>query len=175
MKLKAQIAILLFVASLTIIACKKDSGTTNFRVRLTDAPMQAEEVNIDLREVRVKYTNSSDSSSSDNGWVTLTTTPGIYNLLDFQNGFDTLIAQGNLPTGQFIKEIRLILDSNNTIKVDTSVYPLRIPSGAESGLKIKINKKLQGDIDSLVIDFDAALSVKQEAGGYMLRPVIKIK
>jgi type 1 fimbria pilin len=175
MKLKSLIAISVIMASVTFVACKKESGTTSFRVRLTDAPAQVEEVNIDLREVQVKFSQSSDTSSSNNGWTTLTTTPGVYNLLDFQNGLDTLIAQGNLPTGQFVKEIRLILDSNNTIKVDSSVYPLRIPSGAESGLKIKISKKLQGDLDSVVIDFDAALSIRQEANGYMLRPVVRIK
>ena len=175
MKLKLMIAVSLIVASVTFIACNKDAEQTNFRVRMTDAPMAVNEVNISLREIQVKYTNSDDSATANNGWVTLQTTPGIYNLLDYQNGLDTLVAQGNLPTGQVIKEIRFVVDSNNTIKVDSTVYPLRIPSGAESGLKIKINKRLQGDIDSVLLDFDAALSIKQEASGYMLRPVIKIK
>jgi hypothetical protein len=46
-----------------------------------------------------------------------------------------------------------------------TVYPLTIPSGSQSGLKIKINKKLHSSLDSLLIDFDAALSVKKKAMG----------
>jgi hypothetical protein len=58
--------------------------------------------------------------------------------------------------------------------VGSEVYPLVIPSGSESGLKIKMQKTLNGGIDYLTLDFDAALSVHQEASGYKLRPVIKI-
>jgi hypothetical protein len=189
MKMKYLIAIALTMASVTFFACKKEASSeqTNFRVRMTDAPVNADEVNIDLREVQVKYQHAESDSLEDNdstdmedssathGWVKLDTHAGIYNLLDLQNGLDTMIAQGNLPTGQFVKEIRLIVGSNNTIKIDSSVYPLRIPSGAETGLKIKINKKLQASFETVVIDFDAALSIKEENGNYMLRPVLKVK
>jgi hypothetical protein len=66
------------------------------------------------------------------------------------------------------------LGSENTIKVGTEIYPLTIPSGSESGLKIKMNKTLNGGIDYLTLDFDAALSINQEISGYKLRPVIRI-
>jgi Domain of unknown function (DUF4382) len=56
------------------------------------------------------------------------------------------------------------------------VYPLTIPSGSESGLKIKLSKKLNAQLDSVVIDFDAALSIlKTGVGDYKLKPVLKIK
>ncbi|HET9277454.1 MAG TPA: DUF4382 domain-containing protein, partial [Flavitalea sp.] len=65
---------------------------------------------------------------------------------------------------------------NNTIKVNDAVFPLTVPSGSESGLKIKINKKLNAAIETLIIDFDAALSIHEEGtGDYKLRPVLKIK
>jgi hypothetical protein len=161
----------LAIASLSFYACQKDSSTdtSTLKIRMTDAPLAVEEVNIDLKEVVVKL----DRDSAQ--WQTLQTTAGIYNLLDFQNGVDTLIAQGTLPTAS-VKEIRLIVGANNTIKVDGETFPLTIPSGAESGLKIKVDKKLRASsIDSILIDFDAALSVKREGNGYKLRPVIKVK
>jgi hypothetical protein len=80
-----------------------------------------------------------------------------------------------LPS-EVVKEIRLVLGSDNTIKVNGTVYPLVIPSGSESGLKIKVNKKLEASIETLIIDFDAALSIHEEgAGDYKLKPVLKIK
>ena len=49
-----------------------------------------------------------------------------------------------------------------------------IPSGSQSGLKIKMNHTLNGEIDFVTLDFDAGLSVKVENGEYRLRPVVKI-
>ena len=165
---------ILFAASMVFISCSKDKteGTSRLNVRLTDAPTAYEEVNVDIREVRVKF---SDDTLSNSGWVTLTTYPGIYNLLAYQNGVDTLLGTGVFPL-QVVKEIRFILGPNNTIKDAGVVYPLTIPSGSESGLKLKINKALHATLETIIIDFDAALSVKKEGpGDYKLRPVLKIK
>ncbi|MBK6935803.1 MAG: DUF4382 domain-containing protein [Chitinophagaceae bacterium] len=139
------------------------------KIRLTDNPVNAEEVNVDIQQVRV---NLQDDST---GWVNLTTNAGIYNLLGLQNGVDTLLASGLLPTN-YVKEIRFVLGSANSIKVAGVAYPLTIPSGSESGLKIKVNKQLNTTLDSLLIDFDAALSIHQVGTGiYHLKPVLKIK
>lgn len=167
-------AILLSGTSLFVACSKtdKNAGTSNLSVRLTDAPTAFEEVNVDIREVRVKF---SDDSLSSNGWVTLNTFPGIYRLLDLQNGVDTLLATGAFPF-QTVKEIRFILGPNNTIKDAGVVYPLTVPSGSESGLKLKISKELNETLETIIIDFDAALSVKKEGtGDYKLRPVLRIK
>ncbi|HEV8079174.1 MAG TPA: DUF4382 domain-containing protein [Chitinophagaceae bacterium] len=91
-----------------------------------------------------------------------------------QNGVDTLLATGTVPTGM-VKEIRLILGSNNTVVVGGVSYPLTIPSGSESGLKIKVNKELSATLETLIVDFDAALSINLESGSYKLRPVLRIK
>jgi hypothetical protein len=166
MKTKVHISFVVLFLSL-FLACKKDSDTTSLRIKMTDAPAAFEEVNVDLQEVKIKFQN--DTSS----WVAMDANPGIYNLLELQNGIDTLIAEGVYQTGK-VKEIRLILGADNSIKAGGEVWPLTIPSGSESGLKIKIDKQLRAGIDSLVIDFDAALSVHNEAGGYKLRPVVKL-
>ncbi len=165
------IAAALIVATIGFFACKKDNTKSTLEVRLTDNPALYEEVNVDIKEVRVKLSEE----SSDNEWITLTTHAGIYDLLTLQLGVDTAIATGELPSGT-VRQIRLILGPNNTIKYNGVLYQLEIPSGAESGLKIMVNKKLEETRETMVIDFDAALSVRQETNGeYKLRPVIKEK
>ncbi len=156
------------LVTFSVFSCKKDSGgSTTLRVKLTDAPASFEEVNVDLKEIRIKL--EGDTSS----WLSMKTEAGIYNLLELQNGVDTLISELVLPQGK-VKEIRLVLGQENSIKAGGEVFPLTIPSGSESGLKIKVDKELRGPVDSLLIDFDAALSVKSEEGGYKLRPVVKL-
>lgn len=156
-----------FSAILVYSSCKKDAHGTTLKVKLTDAPAAYEEVNVDIKEVNVKM--DGDTSS----WISLPTAAGIYNLLEYQDGVDTLIADAVL-TGNKISEIRLVLGTENYIRSGGDSIPMVIPSGSESGLKIKMNHTLNGSIDYLTLDFDAALSVKVENGDYRLRPVVRI-
>jgi hypothetical protein len=160
--------LMLSAATLLFAACEKEANNTTLRIRMTDAPTNLDEVNVDVKAVTIKF--AKDSAS----WVTMDTKAGVYNLLGLQNGIDTLLAEGTYPA-DYVKEIRLVLGTDNSVSLDGKTYPLTIPSGAESGLKIKVNKAMQSDIETLLIDFDAALSVKQEADGYKLRPVLKLK
>lgn len=168
MKTKNLLIFSLTAASLLAFACQKETSHSTLRIRMTDAPAAYNEVNVDLQQVQVKM--ASDTSN----WVMMDTRSGIYNLLDLQNGIDTLIAQGALPPG-VVKEIRLVLGSRNSIKEGDQSYGLTIPSGSESGLKIKVDKALNASVDSLLVDFDAALSVKKQSDSFKLMPVLRIK
>ena len=170
MKFKNQMLVLLAITFACLFtACKKDSGTSKLEVHLTDAPAVFDEVNIDLVNVNVKLMKDTLS------WINMETHAGVYNLLGLQNGVDTLIATAILPDN-IVQEIRLVLGTNNTVKVGGVVYPLAIPSGAESGLKLKINKDLNASLETLLIDFDAALSIREDGpGDYKLIPVLSIK
>ncbi|WP_336515475.1 DUF4382 domain-containing protein [Pollutibacter soli] len=155
-------------ALLGLASCTKDKEeTTQLKIHLTDAPYNASAVNVDIREVRVKL--------QKHDWISLPTNQGIYNLLEYQNGLDTVVATAVVPL-DVLQEVRFVLGDANSIVISGQTYPLTIPSGSESGLKIKLQKALSRDIDSLVADFDAALSIHQEGtGDYKLKPVIKLK
>ncbi len=149
-------------------ACKKDDKQVPVQILLTDNPVDFEEVNVEIREIRVKLDKDTGN------WVSLQTNAGVYDLLTLQNGVTDTLALGNVPEG-VLKEVRFILGTNNTVKVNGQLEPLVIPSGSESGLKIKIDKHLGETLNTFVLDFDAALSIKEESDGYKLRPVIKLK
>lgn len=145
------------------------TSETMFNVRMTDAPLGVEEVNIDL-ELVVLF-GSGDNQDS----IGLGTNAGIYNLLDFQNGLDTLIAS-SMITLDTVKQVRLVLGEDNTIKVDGVLHDLKTPSAQQSGLKVKVDVPLDSlSIYDLILDFDADESVHQTGNGkYMLKPVIKV-
>lgn len=152
------------------LACKKDSReTSQLSIRMTDAPFNAQEVNVDVKEVRVNFTGDTLS------WISLGTNAKIYNLLALQNGVDTLLATAVVPVGT-VQELRLILGTNNSIKINNVIYPLSVASADESGLKIKVSKKLNAALENILIDFDAELSIIQTGNDtYKLKPVIRIK
>lgn len=157
--------------TLFFISCNKDETTTTFVVRLTDSPGDYEEVNIDLQAIELHVSTGEQSS----GWTTLNTNTGVYDLLSLTNGVETVIASDQYPTGR-VSQIRLVLGENNSVVVDGQSFPLKIPSGSESGLKILINADLvEGISYSVLLDFDAAKSVVATGSSekYLLKPVIK--
>ncbi len=159
-----------FTIALGFAACKKDSEQATLHIRLTDGPGDYQQVNLDIREIRVKTSQDIDQ------WLLLQTNAGVYNLLDFQNGIDTLLALGPVPAFT-LQEVRFILGPNNSVMVDGTLYPLEAPSAEESGLKVKIGKNLSPNaLLTLLLDFDAAESVKEQGNGtFKLHPVIKLK
>ncbi|RNI27005.1 DUF4382 domain-containing protein [Rufibacter latericius] len=153
---------------------KDPAGSAHMEVRLTDAPGDYEEVNVDIRSVQIHR----DGSDEEAGWETLETIkPGVYNLLDFSNGRDTLLASATLPPGR-ISQIRLVLGNNNSLRLkgETTPRPLTTPSGQTSGLKLQINADLEADVTYvLLLDFDAAKSIvpRGNSGQFNLKPVIR--
>jgi hypothetical protein len=129
-------------------------------------------VNIDVQKVEV---NVSADSGAKSGWQTLPLLhPGIYNLLKFRNGIDTVLASVNLPAGS-LSQMRLTLGNNNSVVLNGQSYPLQTPSAQQSGLKFNIHTTLTGGIVyRLWIDFDAGRSIVTTGdGAYILKPVIR--
>lgn len=152
------------------VSCSKDSTQqpAHLQVTVTDSPGDYQEVNIDIQDVQV------NSDSSSGGWKSLTVVKGIYNLLKLTNGLDTLLGKGDLPAGK-LTQLRLVLGTNNTIKIADQVYNLTTPSAQQSGLKILLNTTLQAGITyKVTLDFDAARSiVSTGSGAFILKPVIR--
>lgn len=166
---KTILTIFVFAIAITFNSCNSDNSTSSnypYKVRLTDAPGPYSEVNIDIQNVEVTGENGET--------VMLNTTAGIYNLLDFTNGVNTLLATSVLTDAK-VKQIRLILGTNNTIVLDGVTYPLSTPSAEQSGLKLQVNQTLTADIDNtILIDFDANTSIVETGSGtFKLKPVLR--
>ena len=168
--MKPYLLISLLAGSLFFAACKDEAENTpmaSLSVHMTDLPGNYDEVNIDVQGVEI---------TGSGGSVTLkNVNPGIYNLLDYANGVDTLIATGDVAAGN-VSQIRLILGKNNSVMIDSIVYPMDIPSSAQSGLKLQIHNTFAAGAEyALLLDFDASQSVVEHGNNtYSLKPVIRV-
>ncbi len=74
------------------------------------------------------------------------------------------------------KELRLVLKDENTITVNGETHPIKIPSGGQSGLKLKGPFAIpKGKLFTLMIELNTDRSVHWNQGqGYMLKPVLNI-
>jgi hypothetical protein len=161
------------ICTLAFLAgCSKSESSKNaeLQVILTDAPAEYDAVLIDIQDVQI-HVSENDSEGS---WQSLEVNKGVYNLLDFRNGMDTLLASLELPAGT-ISQMRLVLGPNNQIQTGGEMHNLQTPSAQQSGLKLNIHATLTGGVVyKLWIDFDAARSIVHKGnGGYLLKPVIR--
>lgn len=152
------------------VACNDEINVTNpeatsyFELYLTDCPYQAEELNVEILKVIVE--------SKDEKKIELETNAGVYNLLDFQDGVDMLIASGDINL-EDIKHIYFKLGENNSIVVDGVSHPLIIRSRDRV---VKFNADLLDlSNEQFVVDFLACTSVMEKDGKFYLKPVIKFK
>jgi hypothetical protein len=138
-------------------------------LRMTDAPADFMKVNVEITGFEINHESK--------GWISLPVVRGVYDLLSLRNNVTVVLTDhADLPIGK-INQMRLILGSNNTVTDKEGQYPLTIPSGSESGLKINVDEVITSRTNlDVVMDFDANASIVQEGlGKYSLKPVLKIK
>lgn len=170
---KSLYAIVLVISAIVLVAgCNKSDSDKNalLQVMLTDAPADYDQVLIDIQDVQIHVSDN----EGEGEWLSLAVNKGVYNLLDFRNGMDTLLAFIELPPGM-VSQMRLKLGPDNQIMKNGLWYNLDTPSAQQSGLKFNVHAMLTGGITyKLWIDFDAARSiVKKGNGGFSLKPVIR--
>jgi len=154
--------------------CEKDatgleSGQGRLNVYMTDAAALYDSVNITFSQV---------SAHIDSDWVMVTGDPVTVDLLKWTNGKKLLIGSADVPAGKYT-QVRILIDDAE-IGVDGEVYPLDVPSGAQTGLKFGPQFTIEeGSIYDLVFDFDVNRSIvvngpKKSPKGYKLKPHMRM-
>jgi hypothetical protein len=141
------------------------------RVLLVDRPAEYDAVNIVVTEVSIHSANG-DSAS---GWIVLDSTTRTFDLLTLRNGVSQVLGEAPLDAGQYT-QIRLKLAESCTVVVDGHTYPLDVPSGAQTGLKLNHPFEIEPNaLYELTLDFDATRSIHVTGNGeYKLSPVIRV-
>lgn len=157
-----------------VAACSKsdnpDGSNARLQIYLTDDPGDYEAVIIDVQDVQINVTND-----ADNGWQSLAGVhTGSYDLLTLVNDQDTLLAEAEIPSGR-IHQLRLVLGTENFVKINGELIPLTTPSAQQSGLKLNFQQDVQaGLLYKVTLDFDVAKSIVETGSGkFMLKPVIR--
>ena len=173
-KILSAIGVILLLTSLAFVSCSKNENTTRgearFQVFLTDDPGDYEEVLIDVQDIQINVTGNDDG-----GWQSLAgVNTGTYDLLKLVNDEDTILADATIPSGR-IHQLRLILGTENYVKVNGTLIKLNTPSAQQSGLKLNIQQDVtNGILYKILLDFDVAKSIVATGGGsYNLKPVIR--
>jgi hypothetical protein len=182
-------AIPAMISMMLLGACGGSGGGGNDTGRLslgvTDAPVdEASSVVVQFSGVAFKRAGAAPEVVQN-----LTPSPRQLDLLQYQGGRAAVLLDGvTLPAGDY-QWIRLIVDNEPDVRDSYIVLTggeeceLRVPSGAESGLKLMRGFTLPADGSvALTVDFDLRKSIHAPPGqssgdcavGYLMRPTLRL-
>ncbi len=162
-------------------------------VRLTDAPfpfsMVAEaNVTIFKLDARMLAEDGGEETSNEGmdgapSYQVLMEEEMPLNILQLSNGITTVLAETDLPAGSY-DLVRVYVKGINIVLTDGTTYDLKVPSGAESGIKVFVMPHLLvtgGLTSDLLLDFDVSRSFVPKGNassldgilGFNCKPVIK--
>ena len=153
------------------------AAPAKLRVSVTDAPFPSafvESASVVIREVRVRAesTESETEGEAEGGWTTVFTGSSTIDLVPLTGGVEALLVEAEIPAGTY-SEARLIVDAGEVVlSQDATVADgeytfstdngnLRFPSGAQTGIKVKIDNDIvvtSSLTAALVLDFDLSKS-----------------
>lgn len=193
-------ALMAFAVLFSITACNKSTsldsnvpiGQEHLTLYLTDGPGLFDNVLIDIKSVKVLVDTSKDTRRNDNEnwdnrgandtkkdssfvWVNLNIKAGVYDILKFRNGADTLLASTGIIKGA-IRLIKIEIGTNNSLVKDSITYPVQLPLNALNYILIKLkgnecHEYLPGK-KQLWLDFDITRSIIQGNNNqFYLKPV----
>lgn len=162
------------------------SSTGTLRLHLTDAPFPydlatAANVTIDRVEI-VPDTDGDDAEDEEGSPTVLSEEEQEFNLLELQDGVTALLAETELEAGSYT-QLRLIVSEASVVFEDKIRFELKVPSGAQTGIKILLpDFEVEEDgVTELTLDFDVDESFvvqgnpSTETGikGFLFKPVVK--
>jgi hypothetical protein len=192
-------AALIFLAAAIITSCQdnvkddlglnsKGKATVIFKV--TDAPFpasQVEEAYVTVDWIKLlkagmeeEYTEEETESEEASFVLVELEEPATFNLLELRNGLTEVLAEMELPVGIYT-EVRLHVIEAGILLKDGTAFPLKIPSGDSSGLKLKMKPELtltEGEVVEVLFDFDISRSFVMKGSinnilGFNFKPVVR--
>ncbi len=161
---------LILMMMLLFVGCSDNStdssgaSTGRLVIELFDSPPppDVEKIYLTITDVRVHNTGS--------GWLTIVEPDTTFDFLELVNGVTAVLADVELPVGKYT-QLRLVVADTNEIVIDGVSYPLIVPSGTETGVKLNLGFTLEPDqLVEIYVDFDASKSITWNPDRYLLRP-----
>ena len=185
------------VSSLAVLSCQKNNSSTgssgkhSVSIFLTDDPsFSFDNFFVDIQKLEIKVEDSIEDEhehggggGDDNGghggddhsgnWITLNIRAGIYDVLQFRNGLDTILASETISL-RTIRKVRITLGNNNSVVLKGVSTPLPL-NGNDNIIEIKLSDDFLDDNPANIrfsLDFDAGSSVKFHGDRLEFRPRI---
>lgn len=189
MNFKTIMVLAVMVVGILFAACQNEynneSTTGKLKIQLTDAPFPTDlvaEANVTISKIEARRVNE-NGEEEGNPFIILSEEEMSFNLLDLTNGVTAGLVDIEIEAGSY-DLVRLYVSEASIKLSDETVHSLKVPSGAQTGIKIFIDPAIEvagGLTSDLLLDFDVSKSFKLQGNidspagikGFIFTPVIK--
>jgi hypothetical protein len=178
--MKAKSILILFVLLLALWQCSEYistepttiGGEGSIRIMLIDSPSTLDSVIICISRVEI---HNSGTDTTEGSWTVINDSLRYFDLLLLQNGASVVLGDTTLTAGKYT-QIRLIVEDSNYVVDNGTKYPLTIPSGTQTGIKLNHSFDIEsGKLYELYLDFNVDRSIIITGNGqYKLKPTIRV-
>ncbi len=167
-----------------LVSCNKNDiseGYGTLKLSITDAPFPVEfieEATVTITKIEIRNMDESEEYP----FITVFEDTVEINLIELRNGVQAELSEVEIPAGNY-DLIRLYVDEATISVKDYSTYNLKVPSGAQTGIKVFIDPHIRvaGGLTEILLDFNLDKSfilkgnINTPAGikGFNFKPVIR--
>jgi len=115
------------------------------------------------------------TDTTEGSWDVINDSLRYFNLLLLQNGASAVLGDTSLAAGKYT-QIRLILEDRNYVVHNGIKFPLTVPSGTQTGIKLNHSFEIEaGKLYELFLDFNVDKSIIITGNEqYKLKPTIRV-
>lgn len=177
------LALVMLPACEEAISSKKDDAMGKLIINITDAPFPVDMIDSAMVTIIKVELRSADEDSVSPFMTIMEDTSLTFNLIRLRNGISAKMIETDVPAGSY-DLIRLYVDKASLTVKDGDTYGMKVPSGAQTGIKVFIKPALSisgGTVSELLLDFslDKSFILKgsgktpEDIKGFNFKPVIK--